>query len=52
VASIEDRLEFLRGVLDELRGEMCNTSLVGRLEELLDEINNTQEIPQLVSQVQ
>jgi hypothetical protein len=51
MASIEDRVELLRGVLDELRGEMNGMPLVDRLEELLDEIDDAQPIQQVISRV-
>jgi len=49
VASIEDRLELLRGLADELRGEAIDTSLAARLDELLEELDITERAGDLVA---
>ena len=49
VASIEDRLELLRGLADELRGEAIDTSLAARLDELLEELDIAERAGDLVA---
>ena len=39
MATIEDRLQVLRSVADELRGEIEGSTLLLRLDELLEELN-------------
>jgi len=39
MASIEDRLQGLRVLADELRGELHDSALLFRLDELLQELN-------------
>ncbi len=39
MATIEDRLQGLRVLADELRGEISGSTLLLRLDELLEELN-------------
>ena len=49
MASIEDRLELLRGLADELRGEVADFTLVARLDELLEELDMTERAGELAA---
>ena len=49
MASIEDRLELLRGLADELRGERIDDSLAFLLDELLEELNEEKRVLESVS---